>query len=128
MKHNKNVDMRDLSHRQPCDFTDPSHTEECCNRQTGAPRKYFTQEQRILNGPCRNWNNSVCQFSDFCKFAHVEICKFQKSCYYPDKCTFFHFDGSNQAFLGRKTYQPSFTLNLEEFPPLPQRNSRNRRM
>ena len=30
-KQDKNVDMRDLSDRSPCNFTDPSHTDDCCN-------------------------------------------------------------------------------------------------
>ena len=31
-KKNKNVDMRDLSDRVPCDPYHPSHTSECCDR------------------------------------------------------------------------------------------------
>ena len=115
--------MRDLSDRQPCNFTEPSHSDKCCNRESGPPRKFFTREQRLKNGPCFHWNNSVCRYLDFCKFAHIEICKFQQFCHYSEKCNYFHFERSNQSFLDRKVYQQSFTLNLEEFPPLPHRRA-----
>ena len=31
-RRDKNIDMRDLSDRTPCDPTNPNHTSECCDR------------------------------------------------------------------------------------------------
>ena len=121
-KRSKNIDMRSLKNRSPCNFSDPSHTNECCDRVPGPPHKVFTQKQRLQNGPCKNWNESRCSFTELCKFAHIQICHFQKQCRKAENCRFFHFDGNNQDFLGGKAYIKSFHLNLEDFPPLPKRN------
>ena len=120
-KANFQYDIRQLENRLPCNFSDPSHSQECCDRVPGPPRQYYTQNERLQNGPCRNWNEAECKFYELCKFAHVPICHFQKQCRNSDKCLFYHYDGSNQHFLGGKAYQQSFILNLEEFPPLPNR-------
>ena len=116
---NKNIDIRQLRNRSPCNFTDCSHSKDCCDRVPGPPVKYYTQKERLQNGPCRNWVESECSFYELCKYAHVPICHFQKQCRNSENCHYFHHDGSNQDFLGGRAYQKSFTLNLEEFPPLP---------
>merc|ERR1712079_430951 len=96
---NKNSDIRDLRNRSPCNFTDPAHTKDCCDRTPGPPRRVFTRQERLKNGPCRNWTESVCNFSELCKFAHINICHFQTHCRNSEKCSYYHYDGSNQAFL-----------------------------
>ena len=118
---NKNKDIRQLKNRSPCNFTAPSHSKECCDRVPGPPPKYYTQKERLQNGPCRNWNESECKFYELCKFAHIATCHFQKQCRNTEKCRYFHYDGSNQDFLEGRAFQRSFVLNLEEFPPLPKR-------
>ena len=120
-RRSKDVDMRSLKNRIPCNFSDPGHTSECCDRVPGPPRKYFTQKERLQNGPCKNWLDSECFYEELCKFSHVQICHFQKQCRNNQKCQYFHYDGSNQDFLGGRVYQRSFHLNLSEFPPLPKR-------
>ena len=119
---NKNTDIRQLRNRSPCNFTERSHSKDCCDRVPGPPAKYYTQKERLQNGPCRNWVESECSYYELCKFAHVPICHFQKQCRNSENCRYFHHDGSNQDFLGGRAYQKSFLLNLEEFPPLPKRN------
>ena len=104
----KNIDIRRLENRVPCDFTDPAHSQDCCDRVPGPPRKYFTHKERLQNGPCKNWVEYDCKFYELCKFAHVPICHFQKLCRNSETCQFFHHDGSNQHFLGGRAYQKSF--------------------
>ena len=118
---NKDIDIRQLKNRSPCNFTDPSHSPDCCDRVPGPPRKYYTQKERLQNGPCRNWIESECKFFELCKFAHIAICHFQKQCRNTQSCRFFHYDASNQIFLEGRNYQKSFRLNSEDFPPLPKR-------
>ena len=107
----------------PCDFKNPSHSSICCDRDQGPPMKIYTPEQRIENGPCKHWNESFCRFSDLCKYAHIEPCRFQERCFSPFECNFFHFNRSNAPFLGGKFYRSqSFKFNPEDFPPLPKRS------
>ena len=122
-KSKKDTDIRKLENRQPCNFIDPAHSKDCCDRVPGPPRKYYTQKERLQNGPCRNWMESECQFYELCKFAHISVCHFQRQCRNSENCRYFHYDGSNQNFLCGGLYQKSFLLNSEEFPPLPTRNS-----
>ena len=110
--------------KQPCDFRSPQHSSQCCDRDQGKPMKIFTPEERLQNGPCRNWNESVCRFSDLCRYAHVEICRFQERCHSPLDCWFFHYNGSNFSFLGGTTFRKSFKYNIKDFPSLPTRNQR----
>ena len=110
--------------KQPCNFRSPQHTSKCCDRDQGKAMKIFTPQERLKNGPCRNWNESVCRFSDLCRFAHVEICKFQDRCRKPLDCWFFHFNGSNFDFLGGTTFRKSYKFNPIDFPSLPQRDQR----
>ena len=103
----------------PCDFRNPSHSSKCCDRDQGPKMKIFTPEQRINNGPCKNWNENFCRFSDLCMYAHIEPCRFQNNCFAPNNCRFFHFNRSNASFLGGKVFRSqSFQLNSRDFPPL----------
>ena len=111
IKSGKNVDMWNVEGRDPCNFTDPSHSNQCCDREPGQPRTFFTPKERLQNGACRNWNESICTFSDLCRFAHITVCSYQEHCRNPLRCNFFHFDRSNIDFLGGETYQHSFLRN-----------------
>ena len=108
--------------KAPCDFKipSPSHSSSCCDRDQGPRMKIYSPEQRIQNGPCKNWNENFCHFSDLCRYAHIEPCKFQERCFSPANCTFFHFNRSNASFLCGKYFRShSFKMNPREFPPLP---------
>ena len=107
--------------RDPCNFKSPQHNSSCCDRDQGKKMKIYTPKERIENGVCRNWNESSCRFADLCRFAHVEICKFQESCRNPLRCSFFHFNKSNIDFLCGTSYR-AFVFNQKDFPPLPKRN------
>ena len=105
--------------RYPCDFKSPSHSSSCCDRDQGPRMKIYSPEQRIQNEPCKNWNENFCRFSDLCRYAHIEPCKFQERCFSPANCIFFHFNRSNASFLGGKYFRSlSFKMNPREFPPL----------
>ena len=104
--------------KTPCDFKSPQHTSNCCDRDQGKPMKFFTFQETLQNGPCRNWNETVCDFGDLCKYAHIELCRFQERCRYSFNCRFFHFDHSNISFLGGKSFRHPFLFNSQDFPPL----------
>ena len=75
-----------------CDLTDPSHNTECCDRTQGAKKhKIFSRKERETNGICLNWNKGYCEFSELCKFAHIEIeeCRFAYSCSRKN-CRYWH--------------------------------------
>ena len=109
-----------FTNRSPCDFKSSSHSSSCCDRDQGPRMKIYSPEQRIKNGPCKNWNENFCCFADLCMFAHIELCKFQERCFSPANCAFFHFNRSNASFLGGKYFRShSFKMNPREFPPLP---------
>ena len=110
--------------KDPCDFKNPWHSSSCCDRDQGPKMKIFTPEERINNGPCRNWNENFCRFSDLCRFAHIEPCRFQDRCFAPSNCRFFHFNRSNASFLGGKVFRSQpFKLDPKEFPPLQKQTS-----
>ena len=103
----KDIDMRDLRHRKPCNPADPAHSSKCCDRR---PKERQNKEGRTLkspNGPCRYWNKDEnCYFGEECRFSHVYICQFQESCHYgPQECKFYHFGSKEQesSFLGRRS-------------------------
>ena len=56
-KPNKNVDIRDLSHRKPCNPASPAHTSSCCDRK---PKICYYQEY------CR-YGSRTCKFVHFNK-------------------------------------------------------------
>ena len=104
----KNIDIRDVRNKEPCNPADPRHSTRCCDRKprTGYESKSFTETEKERNGPCRQWNNGHCSFSESCKFAHLEICRFQEICFYgPSECRFFHFRSKEQekSFLEART-------------------------
>ena len=119
----------DFSNKTACYFRSPQHSSNCCDRDQGRPVKIFSPQERIENGPCRNWNEDFCKFSDLCRFAQIELCRFQDNCRSPDTCRFYHFNHSNITFLGGKSYRKTFQINSQDFPPLhahnSQRNQRN---
>ena len=111
--------------KQACDFRSPQHSSKCCDRDQGKAMKIYTPQERLENGPCQNWNESICRFSDLCRYAHVEICRFQERWHAPLDCWFFHFNDSNFHFLGGTTFRKSvknFNYNIKDFPSLPTRN------
>ena len=115
----KNISNNAKFNRAPCDFKNPWHSSLCCDRDQGPKMKIFTPEERINNGPCKNWNDNFCRFSDLCRFAHIEPCRFQDNCFAPSNCKFFHFNRSNASFLGGKIFRSQpFKLDPKDFPPL----------
>ena len=88
------------------------------DKDQGRPKKIFTPQQRIENGPCKAWNESSCRFSDLCRWAHIEPCWYQEWCRASVNCRFFHYNKCNKSFLGGKSYRSSFEMNQEDFPPL----------
>ena len=85
--------------------------------------KTYSFREQLSHGPCNDWNRGVCKYEDLCKFAHIEVCRFQEVCRNPDTCHYYHYNRSNLNFLVSSTFRKTFRLNLREFPPL--RNSRH---
>ena len=113
----------------PCDFRNPTHSSKCCDRDQGPKMKIYTPEQRINNGPYRNWNENFCRFSELCMYAHIEPCRFQNDCFAQNNCPFFHFNRNNAPFLGGKVFRSqSFKLNPKEFPPLQKPGNQRRNL
>ena len=56
-KPNKDIDMRDLSHRKPCNPASPTHKSSCCDRK---PKVCYFQEY------CR-YGSRTCRFFHFTK-------------------------------------------------------------
>ena len=108
--------------KSPCDYKSPQHKSSCCDRDQGKKMKIYTPKERIDNGPCRNWNENVCRFTDLCKFAHIQVCNFQESCRNPTNCLFFHYNKSNSNFLCGTSYR-AFVYKKQDFPPLPTRRN-----
>ena len=85
-------------------------------------RRTYTFKEQLENGPCVNWNEGMCRYGDTCRYAHIEICKFQGSCRSPHDCSFFHYNHSNEDFLGSMEFRKVFRLNIREFPELQRHN------
>ena len=51
---------------------------------------------------CVFWNHGFCRHEDLCKFVHEEIpaCFYQENCR-REKCSFYHYNTSQNNFLGR---------------------------
>ena len=119
-KRDKNIDMRDLSDRTPCDPQHPNHTSDCCDRRTNS------KEARRSRGQCKYWSQGRCYRGETCKFAHVELCRFQDKCLYYESCGYLHYSEQNQNnFLEPRT-QNHFIFRAEDFPPLKNTLNRNR--
>ena len=73
----KDIDMRDLSHRKPCDPSSPTHSRSCCDR---TPREHL--------------KNEICHFQEYCRYGRK-------------KCKFIHFENQEQvsSFLGSRNHQ-----------------------
>ena len=69
------------------------------------PVKSYTFHEQLQYGPCHDWNQGVCKYEDLCKYAHIEICRFQEHCRNPRKCNFFHFNHSNLDFFRKQFIQ-----------------------
>ena len=110
----KNIDIRNVTGKQACNFSDPSHSNTCCDREPGQPSNFFTPKERLQNGACRKWNESVCPFADLCRYAHVVVCSFQETCRNPQNCRFYHINRNNIDFLGGRVYQNSYLKNSSQ--------------
>ena len=119
LKRDKNIDMRDLSDRIPCDPSHPSHTSDCCDRRTNG------KEARRSRGQCKFWSQGRCYRGESCKFAHVELCKFQDQCLYYETCGYLHYSEQNQNNFLVSRHQKEFIFRTEDFPPL--KNTLNRK-
>ena len=118
----KNIDIRNVNNKKPCNPSDPSHTSRCCDRKRRYETKprYETRNRnsytKETNGPCRFWNNDgYCSYGGSCKYAHVEICRFQGSCRYGSSdCRFFHFKDIEQenSFVGNRFQERFQERNL----------------
>ena len=122
----KNVDIRDISERTPCNPAHPDHTTDCCNR---LPKDTYhsrsEDERRRSRGQCRYWSQGgVCYRGNSCRFAHVEFCKFQDQCLHYDTCVFLHYSEQDN-FLDSRAKMP-FIFREEEFPQM--ENSRRRNL
>ena len=122
----KNIDIRNLNDKMPCDPSNPLHSSTCCDRQPNQQRKRcYSQEERKRNGACYYWNQGYCRHGDLCKYLHIEICRYQEECRRPDSCRFFHILQKNH-FLGRRSSQ-GFMYREEEFPTLDQSSKSQRK-
>ena len=63
------------------------------------PSKYEDYRNGKL---CIFWNHGFCRKEDLCEFVHEEIpaCFHQEHCR-KEKCPFYHYNKSQNAFLGR---------------------------
>ena len=81
----------------------------------------FSVNDKVNNGPSFNWKEGRCRFGDTCKYAHIDICRFQDKCRASNSCNFYHFSKNNTSFLVNQVLSnshKSFQLNHKEFPPL----------
>ena len=112
-KQDKDVDIRDLSSRTPCNPQHPSHSSECCDRA------YFKQsgaEEQRSRGQCRYWVQGRCYRGDSCRFAHIKLCKYQDQCLNYKYCGFLHF--SEQKPFLESRMKKRFVFREEDFPRL----------
>ena len=102
-------------------------------------RKTYTPQERLNNGPCYRWNECFCNFNDFCRYAHVKVCKFQEQSRSQGNCGFYHINKSNVNFLSSRPFHHQnsrqmsshpvrnqvFQFRSQDFPPI-QRGSLRR--
>ena len=102
----KDIDIRNLDDRQPCDPSEPFHSSECCDRR---PR---SRQQ------CYFWKQGYCRGGDRCSFLHIKECRFQEQCR-NSSCSFFHYQNlpKRLPFLEVKQ-NPGFQYREEDFPTL----------
>ena len=117
IKKNKDTDIRDLSGRVPCDPSHPSHTSECCDRRSQNKSNHTSgSEERRSRGQCRFWSKGRCYRGNSCRYAHIELCKFQDQCRYYETCVYLHFS-EQEHFLDSKI-KNRFVYREEDFPQL----------
>ena len=116
-KRDKDVDIRDLSGRAPCGPFHQSHTSECCDRAHKIKNQNQTgSDERRSRGQCRFWKQGRCYRENSCRFAHIEICKFQDQCRYYESCVYLHFS-EQEPFLD-SGFRRRFVYREEDFPQL----------
>ena len=115
-RRDKNIDMRDLSDRIPCDPTNPNHTSECCDRDYNYSNNKSEEERRRTRGQCRYWNQGRCDRGNRCRFAHIKLCKYQDQCLYYESCGYLH-QSEKESFLDLRSKR-NFVFREEDFPPL----------
>ena len=65
-KSRKDVDMRDVQNKKPCNPADRLHNSRCCDRK---PR--YENKSQSFPSQQFNWNNNgYCSYADSCKFSH----------------------------------------------------------
>ena len=109
----KNIDIRDLSDRVPCNPFHPSHTSECCDR---GYFRHTGQDKRRSRGQCRYWTQGKCHRGNSCQFAHIQLCKFQDQCLFYESCGYLHNSEQNNSFLESRNNR--FIYREEDFPKL----------
>ena len=110
-KQNKNIDIRDLTNRVPCDPYHPNHTTDCCDR--GYYRRSGSEERRS-RGQCRYWIQGRCNRGDSCRFSHINFCKYQDQCLNYQYCGLLHNSEQKPFLASRKR----FIFREEDFPRL----------
>ena len=96
-----------------CNPENVLHSSECCDRNPRAGKSViYSQEQKLKNGICLDWNKGNCDNFELCKYLHVEIeaCRYANFCS-RSNCTFWHDIGGKFPFLeetipqrGRRNY------------------------
>ena len=110
------MDMRDLSDQAPCDPYHPSHTSECCDRG------YYqqpTKDEKRSRGQCRYWIQGRCYRGEGCRFAHIELCKYQDKCIRYEQCGYLHLS-EKKPFLDSRI-KKKFIFCEEGLPRLERR-------
>ena len=121
LKRNKDIDIRDLSGREPCDPFHPRHTSQCCDRRSKNRTNHISaSDERRSRGQCRYWSQGRCHKENSCRFAHIQLCKYQDQCRYYETCVYLHFS-EQKPFLDTGV-RKSFVFREEEFPQLQRTN------
>ena len=71
-------------------------------RESQRRPRYFSREERKVNGFCLYWNKGSCHYEEFCRFLHEEspLCYFQEKCRRIESCRYFH---EASSFLGQRS-------------------------
>ena len=107
----KNVDIRNLEGRSICNFTDPSHSNECCDREPGQPQKLFTPNERLQKGPFRSGNES---FFWTLQIARIPVCSFQEYCRNPEGQRCRAQEQKRELLRNISLFKPAEEIEAEE--------------